>query len=253
MRKDVTQITSRGREQDSYEDKYSRSLFKKAFVIGRQTIGHVAKDGEDTVVIFSESGNARYDIPKSEVVSFGGTVSLRDASNLENYRRDKDSPLPEDRKKLRASAEEIREAARDHERYTKLSQVETRANQILRERQELEKWPREATRAVSMLEGYTEQPEPEIVREIKDAAREFRELLSAGSRIAAKKAKDKKREANEKLAQQDADKIANMGNLAARFTEDYDRILDQIRSRPYSEQRKIYDGLLHCWTTNATW
>jgi hypothetical protein len=97
---------------------------------------------------------------------------------------------------------------------------------------------------VSTPEGYSEEPEPEIVRQLKSVAKEFRELFYAGSKIAKKKAKEKKRHADEKRAQMDAERIASMGNLAVQFTEDYDRILAEIRSRPYQEQRKMYDGLI---------
>lgn len=87
-------------------------------------------------------------------------------------------------------------------------------------------------------------PEPKIVTQLKNAGKEFRELFYVGSEIAKKKAKEKKRQTDEKRAQMDAAKIANMGNLAAQFTEDYDQILAEIRTRPYPEQVKMYDGLI---------
>lgn len=168
-------------------------------------------------------------------------MTIRDIASLKNYRQDKDSPLPEE--KLRPSAEQIRQVSIAHEREEKI-RSRTRAESVLREQQELARAPREDTTTVSTPEGYSEEPEPEIVRQLKSAAKEFRELFYAGSKIAKKKAKEKKRHADEKRAQMDAERIASMGNLAVQFTEDYDRILAEIRSRPYQEQRKMYDGLI---------
>jgi hypothetical protein len=243
MRKGASEATPNPSEGElgSFEGKYPKDLFNKTFVIDNQSIGHVAKDAENTVVIFGESGEARYDIPKSEIVSMGGRVTIRDASSLESYRQDRDSPFPEE--KLRPSAEEIRQASIAHVREEKIGE-KTRAEAVLRERQELVRAPRRATTTVSTPEGYIEQPEPEIVRQVKNAGREFKELFYAGSKVAKKKIKEKKRQADEKRAQMDAEKIASMGNLAVRFTEDYDRILAEIRTMPYPEQGKMYDGLI---------
>jgi hypothetical protein len=242
MRKGVTETTSKP-ESDlgSFEGKYPKNLFNKTFVIGNQSIGHVAKDTKNAVVIFGEADNARYDIPKSEIVSMGGRITIRDTSSLENYRQDKDSPFPEE--KLRPSAEQIRQAAIAHEREEEI-RSKTRAEGILRERQELVRAPRRATTSVSAPEGYKEEPESEVVKQLKNTAKEFRELFYAGAKIAKKKAKEKKRQADERRAQMDADKIADMGNLAVQFTNDYDRILAEIRTRPYEEQRRMYDGLI---------
>jgi hypothetical protein len=97
MRKGTAGVTPKSEgDLGSFEGKYPKDLFNKTFVIDNQSIGHVAKDTENTVVIFSESDNVRYDIPKSEIVSMGGRVTIRDIASLENYRQDKDSPLPEE-------------------------------------------------------------------------------------------------------------------------------------------------------------
>lgn len=240
MRKGSTEAKASEGELGSFEGKYPEDLFNRTFVIANQSIGHVAKDTENTVIIFGESDDARYDVPKSEIIPLGGSITIRDASSLESYRQDRDSPLPEE--KLRPSAEQIRQASIAHER-EEITR-ETRAEPVLRERQELAIAPREATTAVSTSEGYIEQAEPEIVRQLKNAAKEFSELFYAGSKLAKKKAKEKKRQIDEKRALMDAEKIASMGNLAAQFTEDYDRIVAEIRTRPYLEQSRMYDGLI---------
>lgn len=244
MRKDPTQVTPKSADTElgSFEGKYPKSLLNKTFVIDNETVGYVAKDTENTIVVFSESDSGRYDVPKSEIVSMGGSVTIRDTSSLENYRQVKDSPFPED-KKLRPSAEQIRQASIAYEREEK-KRDKTRAESILQERQELERAPRITTTTISTPEGYIEQPESEIVRKMKRAGQEFKELFYAGSIVAKEKAKEKRRQVDEIRAQMDAEKIANMGNLATRFSKDYDRILAEILSRPFPEQAKMYDGLI---------
>jgi hypothetical protein len=246
MKKDATAPPNVSKHQtSSYEANYPRDLFNKAVVVGRVTIGFVAKETEDTVIVFGESQGIRYDIPKSNVVSSGGTITLRDASSLESYKQDKDAPLPADEKRLRATAEEIRKAAADQEKAEKINEREnTRADAVLQEQRELEAAPRDATTTVAIPAGYVEKPESEIALQLKRSARELKELLSAGVKVAHKKAKEKKHQADDKLARSDNEKIASMGNLAIRFNKVYDQMLGEIRTKPYSEQENIYAGLI---------
>jgi hypothetical protein len=92
----------------SYEGKYPKDLFNKTVIVNEQVMGRVAKETEDQIVVFSDSGNLRFDIPKSKITLSGGSVVMGEP--LEQYAVDKDAPLPEDRA-LRASAQEIRESA----------------------------------------------------------------------------------------------------------------------------------------------
>lgn len=87
----------------SFEGKYPKDLFKKSVVANGQPVGHVAKETDDTIVVFSDSGS-RFDVPKSKIEIAGGSVIVNDA--LEKFAVDKDAPLPESRS-LRPSAEEI--------------------------------------------------------------------------------------------------------------------------------------------------
>ncbi len=88
----------------SFEGKYPKDLFNKNVEANGQAIGRVAKETDDTIVVFSDSGNLRFDIPKSKVEMAGGSVIVKEA--LDQYAVDKDAPLPESRG-LRPSAEEI--------------------------------------------------------------------------------------------------------------------------------------------------
>ena len=71
-------------------------------------MGRVAKETDDQIVVFSDSGNLRFDIPKSKITLSGGSVMLGEP--LEQYAVDRDAPMPEDTA-LRASVQEIREKA----------------------------------------------------------------------------------------------------------------------------------------------
>jgi hypothetical protein len=242
--------TPRGSSDDgnlsSFEGKHPTSMFNKTFVINTDSIGHVAKDSGDTVVVFSEADRAkRYDIPKSEIVSLGSQITLRNPENLIQYERDRDSPLPNDKTRLRASTEEIRSAARQQATYEE-EERKTRADAVIGEQEELSRYPRHSTTTVATIteSDYGDQQESEIVKKLKKAALEFKELFIAGTQVAKKKAKQKKEEVDRKRAEMDAEKISSMGDLALQFMEDFDRIMEEIRTRPYSSQRKIYDGLL---------
>src|SRR5215216_6146927 len=94
----------------SYEGKYPKDLFNKTVIVNEQAMGRVAKETDDQIVVFSDSGNLRFDIPKSKITLSGGSVMVGEP--LEQYAVDRDAPMPEDRS-LRPSAEEIREKAGD--------------------------------------------------------------------------------------------------------------------------------------------
>jgi hypothetical protein len=97
-----------GTDLGSYEGKYPKDLFNKTVIVNEQAIGHVAKETDDRIVVFSDSGNLRFDIPKSKITLSGGSIVVGEP--LEQYAVDRDAPMPED-KSLRPSAEEIRQKA----------------------------------------------------------------------------------------------------------------------------------------------
>jgi hypothetical protein len=92
----------------SYEGKYPKDLFNKTVIVNDEAIGRVAKETDDQIVVFSDSGNLRFDIPKSKITLSGGSIAVGEP--LEQYAVDRDAPMPED-KSLRPSAEEIRQKA----------------------------------------------------------------------------------------------------------------------------------------------
>jgi hypothetical protein len=104
MEKDASTDTDLG----SYEGRYPKDLFNKTVIVNEQVMGRVAKETDDQIVVFSDSGNLRFDIPKSKITLSGGSVMVGEP--LEQYAVDRDAPMPED-KSLRPSAEEIRQKA----------------------------------------------------------------------------------------------------------------------------------------------
>src|SRR5215211_8154479 len=96
-------------ELASFEGRYPKDLFNKSvFSNDKQTlIGHVTKETDSLIVVFSDSDNSRFDIPKSKITVDGGLVVLIHSDvSLSQYRVDRETPLPED-KSLRPSAKEI--------------------------------------------------------------------------------------------------------------------------------------------------
>ncbi|MFL6475264.1 MAG: hypothetical protein ACJ701_09690, partial [Nitrososphaera sp.] len=51
----------------SYEGKYPKDLFNKTVFENEQARGRVVKETDDRIVVFSDSGNLRFDIPKSKI------------------------------------------------------------------------------------------------------------------------------------------------------------------------------------------
>ncbi|HEX7206915.1 MAG TPA: hypothetical protein VF233_01950, partial [Nitrososphaeraceae archaeon] len=84
----------------SFEGRYPKDLFNKSvFSNDKQTlIGHVTKETDSLIVVFSDSDNSRFDIPKSKITVVGGSVVLNDTDvPLLQYKVDGEAPLPEDK------------------------------------------------------------------------------------------------------------------------------------------------------------
>jgi hypothetical protein len=165
MEKDAPTDTDLG----SYEGKYPKDLFNKTVIVNEQAMGRVAKETDDQVVVFSDSGNLRFDIPKSKITLSGGSIVVGEP--LEQYAVDRDAPMPEDRS-LRPSAEEIREKAGDiptvSEKYSSAEEptlpIEERKPSIVEEK------VRDAATEVKTSVGYELGQASKAVKEkMKDA------------------------------------------------------------------------------------
>ena len=98
--------------------------------------------------------------------------------------------------------------------------------------------------------------EEEIIRKLKQATINLKDILISGAEVAKKKIERGKNIAEEKIKEQqeaaeerkvesDAIKISEMGDLAVRFSSSFDDILSEISStRTYSEQVQIYKGFI---------
>jgi hypothetical protein len=178
MEKDVSTDTDLG----SYEGKYPKDLFNKTVIVNEQAIGRVAKETDDQIVVFSDSGNLRFDIPKSKITLSGGSVMVGEP--LEQYAVDRNAPMPED-KSLRPSAEEIQQKA-----------VEIPA----------------ASEKYSSAEGPSlpiEERKPSMVEEkVRDAATEVKTSVGYEFGQASKAVKEKARDAGEAVVNVDVEGAA---------------------------------------------
>ena len=163
----------------SYEGKYPKDLFNKTVIVNEQAMGRVAKETDDQIVVFSDSGNLRFDIPKSKITLSGGSIVVGEP--LEQYAVDRDAPMPEDRS-LRPSAEEIRQKAGDIPA---------------------------ASEKYSPVEGSTlpiEERKPSIVEEkVKDAATEVKSSVGYELGQASKAVKEKMKDAGEAVVNVDVE------------------------------------------------
>jgi hypothetical protein len=163
----------------SYEGKYPKDLFNKTVIVNEQAMGHVAKETDDQIVVFSDSGNLRFDIPKSKITLSGGSIVVGEP--LEQYAVDKDAPMPEGRS-LRPSAEEILQKAGDVPA---------------------------ASEKYSPVEGPTlpiEERKPSIVEEkVKDAATEVKSSVGYELGQASKAVKEKMKDAGEAVVNVDVE------------------------------------------------
>jgi hypothetical protein len=98
--------------------------------------------------------------------------------------------------------------------------------------------------------------EDEIAKKLKQAANELKDLLISGAKVAKEKIKEGKDITQEKIKEQqdaaeerkaenDAEEISKMGNLALQFSTSFDDILSEISlTRTYAEQEQIYKGFI---------
>jgi hypothetical protein len=224
----------------SFEGKYPKDLFNKTVVVDGQAVGHIVRETDDQIVVFGDSDNSRFDIPKSLIALSGASVVLNEGESIAQFVKDREAPLPAG-KSLRPSAEEIRTAASrqlEDERKTN-----TTPDRIMSEASSLAMAPRPETVGVSTPEGYVDT-ESELSKKMKRAAREFKEIIVAGTKVAKKGAKRAKEKAEAKQAAMDRQAISRMGTLAGTFAESFEDILTEIRTRKYSDQVDIYTGFV---------
>src|SRR5687767_11068913 len=172
-----------GPDLGSHERAYPTHPFNKTGIVNGQAMGRVAKETDDQIVVFSDSGNLRFDIPKSKITLSGGSVMVGEP--LEQYAVDKDAPMPEGRS-LRPSAEEIRQKAGEMPA---------------------------ANEKYSSVQGPTlpvEERKPSMVEEkVKDAATEVKSSVGYELGQASKAVKEKMKDAGEAVMNVDVEGAAS--------------------------------------------
>ena len=224
----------------SFEGKYPKDLFNKTFIMDGQAVGHIVRETDDQIVVFGDSDNSRFDIPKSLIALSGGSVILNEGESISDFVKDRDAPLPAG-KSLRPSAEEIRTAS--SRQLEDEQKIKTTPDRIMSEASSLAAAPRPETVGVSTPEGYVDT-ESDLSKKMKRAARELKEIIVAGTKVAKKGAKRAKEKAEAKQASMDRQAISRMGTLAGTFAGSFEDILTEIRTRKYSEQVDIYTGFV---------
>jgi hypothetical protein len=101
-----------------------------------------------------------------------------------------------------------------------------------------------------------EMDEEEIIKKVKQAASELKEIILSGAKVAREnikkgkditeqKIKEQQEAAQERKAEKDAENISRMGDLAIQFSSSFDDILSEISStKTYVEQEQIYKGFI---------
>jgi gas vesicle protein len=190
MEKDAPTETDLG----SYEGKYPKDLFNKTVIVNEQAMGRVAKETDDQIVVFSDSGNLRFDIPKSKITLSGGSVMVGEP--LEQYAVDKDAPMPEDRS-LRPSAEEIRQKAGEipaaNEKYSSAEEPTIPVEE----------------RKPSMAEEKVRDAATMAEEKVRDAATEVKSSVGYELGQASKTVKEKMKDAGEAVANVDVEGAAS--------------------------------------------
>jgi hypothetical protein len=231
-----------GLDLGSYEGKYPKDLFNKTVLVNDQPIGSVAKETEDAIVVFSDADSTiRFDIPKGEIRLAGNSV-VASEDLLFRYRTHRDAPMPPDRA-LRPSGEEIRAAAAEQQLETQEKKHTTTPDAVMQEGSNLASAPRPETTRVAVPEGYVDT-ESELSKRLKGALAELKEVIVAGGKVAKKKAKEARAQAEEKQVEMDAESISRMGDLATRFADSFEDVISEIRTRTYADQVQIYDGFV---------
>ena len=238
----------------SFEGRYPKDLFNKSvFSNDKQTIiGRVTKETDSLIVVFSDSDNSRFDIPKSKITVDGGSVVIieKDAHLLQ-YKVERGVPFPQDNKSLRPTAKEIfhtttKGIEEEEEKQDKgeINIQATRADALIKEGQELANSPRPTTVRVSKPENYHNDNETEIIKKVKRAASDLKDIILSAATIAERKVKEVREAEEERQIEIDAENISKMGNLATQFTNSFEDVLSEIRTRTYTEQEQIYIGFL---------
>jgi hypothetical protein len=122
---------------------------------------------------------------------------------------------------------------------------DTTADALIKESQQLANRPRPATTTVreSKPESY-HYDESEIVKKVKHAASDLKDIILSTAKIAERKVKEVREAEEERQVERDAEYISKMGEFATQFTNSFEDVLSEIRTKTYAEQEQIYLGFI---------
>ena len=118
------------------------------------------------------------------------------------------------------------------------------AEQKIKEGQENANSPRPSTIRVSKPENYHNDKEAEIIKKVKRAASDLKDIILSAATITERRVKEFREAEEERQVEIDAENISKMGSLATQFTNSFEDVLSEIRTRTYAEQEQIYIGFL---------
>src|SRR6478609_1693682 len=138
-----------------------------------------------------------------------------------------------------------------------IKQIETiTENRILASRRNNIETTEQQKAEVKKQRQHPKSEEEEIIKKLKQAASELKDLLISGAKVAKEKIsegkditqekiKEQREAAEERKAENDAKKISKMGDLALQFSTSFDDILSEISlTKTYAEQEQIYKGFI---------
>src|SRR5919199_1230367 len=185
----------------------------------------------------------KFYIPKSLIVRYNDEILYFDITEEQaNDYCMRTTPPSEDEAK--GIVQILSERRRPREDEGKKNEEETEIVPVREEKQEgkgtkmLEKIP--LTTTLSKVDINEE----EIANKLKAAASEFKNLIISGTKVAKQKIKQTQEIVEKKQANRDAETISKMGSLATQFTNSFDDILSDIKTRTYEEQEEIYTGFI---------
>lgn len=208
----------------------------------------------------------KFYIPKSLIEKYNAGVlyfGITEQEAKDTYMRE--SPPTEDEikrieaiteKRVMASRRNMKIAKEKEEEGQQRPKTEGKKMMVVKETKKLKEKLAVAATTTSTSISTPEIDEQEIIKKIKQAASELKDVILSGAKVAKEKIKEGKditeekikeqqEAAQERKAEKDAENISKMGDLAVQFSSSFDNIVSEISStKTYVEQEQIYKGFI---------
>jgi hypothetical protein len=208
----------------------------------------------------------KFYIPKSLIEKYNAGVlyfGITEQEAKDTYMRE--SPPTEDEikrieaiteKRVMASRRNMKIAKEKEEEGQQRPKTEGKKMMVVKETKKLKEKLAVAATTTSTSISTPEIDEQEIIKKIKQAASELKDVILSGAKVAKEKIKEGKditeekikeqqEAAQERKAEKDAENISKMGDLAVQFSSSFNNIVSEISStKTYVEQEQIYKGFI---------